>query len=257
MIYIVNKDLSHAKSTFRNAFNNIKCKEFKSNRSNNTGIGKTFEDIVGVEENNNSEKDWNNQIEIKSQRGKTISMLTMFSKKPENDNALNHIKNTYGSSDERFNDVKIIHTTISAAKYNSYKKKYGFKMNVDRNSEKITISVRSHNTKELLEDNIAEFTFSELKESFNNKCSCIAYINADSRTDTDGLEHFTFTNGKFLEGANFNRFLDNIEQGKIIYDFRCGTYKSGKKLGQPHDHGSAFRIKKKFIEEFFPIHEEI
>lgn len=252
-----NKNLNHAKSTFRDTFNGVRGKEFKSNRANNTGIGKTFEDIVGVEENNNPKKDWDNQIEIKSQRGKTNSKLTLFCKKPENDNALNHIKNTYGTSDESFNDVKTIHTTISAKKYNSYKKKYGFKMNIDRDSEKINVSVRSHTTKELLEDNVVEFSFSDLKESFDNKCSCVAYVNADSRTDANGSEHFTFTEGKFLEGADFDDFLNNMEQGKIVYELRCGTYKSGKKLGNPHDHGSAFRIKKKSIEELFPNHEEI
>lgn len=49
-------------------------------------------------------------------------MLTLFSNKPENDNALDHIKSTYGSSNDNFPDVKTIHTTISAQKYNSYKK---------------------------------------------------------------------------------------------------------------------------------------
>ena len=39
----------------------------QSHRSHNTGIGKTLEDLMGIEENNLEEPDFGN-IEIKSQR---------------------------------------------------------------------------------------------------------------------------------------------------------------------------------------------
>ena len=53
----------------------------KSNRSYNTGIGKTLEDYIGVDENNLKELDLNG-FEIKSHRGDSTSYVTLFTKSP-------------------------------------------------------------------------------------------------------------------------------------------------------------------------------
>lgn len=53
----------------------------KSNRSHNTGIGKTFEDYVGVVENNLEEPDFAG-YEIKSHREYSQSYITLFTKSP-------------------------------------------------------------------------------------------------------------------------------------------------------------------------------
>lgn len=248
--------LNKAKESFKEAFNKIRNTEYKSNRKSNTGIGKTFEDLVGVVENNKKEKDWDNQIEIKSQRGKSSSMMTLFCITPDSEESLKNLKDSYGKPDEEFKDITTLRTAISSNKYNSYNKTYGFILDVDRENETVDIHVRSHNTKELIETSAASFSFENLKNAFENKCSCIAYISADNRIDNDD-EYFTFTEGSFLEGATFEDFLENIESGKIKYDLRMGSYKSGKKVGQPHDHGSAFRIQKKYILDFFPNQEKI
>ena len=68
--------------SFKADFDKIKGKEFKSNRRSNTGIGKTFEDIIGVEENNNLLVDYKGEIELKSQRAYTQSKITLFTKAP-------------------------------------------------------------------------------------------------------------------------------------------------------------------------------
>lgn len=249
-------NLQAAKKSFRYAFNKVRDKEYKSNRSNNTGIGKTFEDIVGVAENNKKEKDWHNLIEIKSQRGKTSSMLTLFCITPDSENSIKKLKENYGSPDSEFPDVTTLRTTISGKKFNSYKKKYGFILEVDELKKRVYIHVRDHNSKELIEKKAAQFSFDSLKKALKSKCSCVAYVSADTRKNSN-MEYFTFTNGKFLEGITFKNFIDGIKTGKIKYDLRMGSYKSGDKIGQPHDHGSAFRVVKKNILEFFPIQEDI
>lgn len=53
----------------------------KSHRSNNTGIGKTFEDICGIIENNFDAADFEG-IEIKSHRAMSNSYITLFTKSP-------------------------------------------------------------------------------------------------------------------------------------------------------------------------------
>ena len=63
-------------------FHAVKQKGFvTSHRRNNTGIGKTFEDLIGVEENNIDAPDLLG-YEIKSHREKAESYVTLFTKAP-------------------------------------------------------------------------------------------------------------------------------------------------------------------------------
>ena len=72
----------------------------KSNRKNNTGIGKTFEDYVGVVENNIDEPDLYG-YEIKSHRTESNSYVTLFTKVPTFPQGANSIlKEKYGSNYE-------------------------------------------------------------------------------------------------------------------------------------------------------------
>lgn len=58
-------------------FKEVKSLEYvPSNRANNTGIGKTFEDYIGVVENNLDEPDLAG-FEIKSHRGASCSYVTV------------------------------------------------------------------------------------------------------------------------------------------------------------------------------------
>ena len=62
------------------AFHKVKAMGWvKSRRSNNTGIGKTFEDYVGVDENNLNQPDLFG-FDIKSHRAASSSYVTLFTK---------------------------------------------------------------------------------------------------------------------------------------------------------------------------------
>lgn len=54
----------------------------KSMRSHNTGIGKTFEESIGVVEKNSQDVDYKGLLEIKSKRDLSESLLTLFTKSP-------------------------------------------------------------------------------------------------------------------------------------------------------------------------------
>ncbi|GAH74179.1 unnamed protein product [marine sediment metagenome] len=53
----------------------------RTHRSGNTGIGKTIEDLLGIEENNVPGPNAG-MIELKSARRNVSSMLTLFTKSP-------------------------------------------------------------------------------------------------------------------------------------------------------------------------------
>ena len=51
------------------------------------------------------------------------------------------------------------------------------------------------------------------------------------------------------------KFIEAINNGKIMLDIRIGVYKSGKHFGKNHDHGTGFRIKESDLECLYDILE--
>lgn len=238
---------------FRNIFLKIKNMGFvKSHRSNNTGIGKTFEDLVGVQENNLQDADFMNFIEIKSKRKKSNSMLTLFTKSPEYPKDSNtYLREKYGMTDDGTGQ-KLLHTTITATEFNQFGDKYGFKLECDDTGEKLLILIQDRVTHEIIEHNIF-YTYETLRKIVSKKCANIAYITADTRKNNDGTEEFKYISAELLSGCTFEKFLNAIKIGVIKYDIRIGYYKSGPSLGKRHDHGSGFRIKKDDIHHLFLV----
>lgn len=80
-------------------FNRIKALGYlKSRRTHNTGIGKTFEDYLGVDENNNKAPDFAG-FEVKSKRAETASYLTLFTKSPSHPPKVNtYLRDKYGEN---------------------------------------------------------------------------------------------------------------------------------------------------------------
>jgi hypothetical protein len=70
-------------NSFKEDFEKVKKLGFvESHRFHNTGIGKTFEDLIGVVENNSESPDYMEFLELKSSRDYTKSMITLFTKSP-------------------------------------------------------------------------------------------------------------------------------------------------------------------------------
>lgn len=92
-------------------FNRIKNLGFiKSTRSHNTGIGKTFEDNLGITENNLKDSDFEG-FEVKSQRFIANSKITLFTKSPSfPDHANNYLRLNYGKPDKEFPEISTLRT---------------------------------------------------------------------------------------------------------------------------------------------------
>ena len=89
-----------------------------SSRSHNTGIGKTFEDLLEKEEDNLAEADFEG-IEVKSQRSTASSYITLFTKSPSFPNGANGIlRDNYGELVNPANPlIKKLHTSIFGHRY--------------------------------------------------------------------------------------------------------------------------------------------
>src|SRR3989344_8778627 len=84
-------------------------------RSHNTGVGHTLEQFLGLSENNISIPDLG-KLELKSQRRESASLITLFTKKP--DDALNsRLLEKFGYPREK-DGLRVLHQTITAGRAN-------------------------------------------------------------------------------------------------------------------------------------------
>jgi len=205
----------------------------KSNRSHNTGIGKTLEDHLGITENNIALPDFG-IMELKSQRIGTASMMTLFTKKPEGITNAEILKR-FGYPDPEYPQHKILHQTITNGKKNGR----GFHCRVDEKQDKLLIL----KNRTVLGYYGLDFLREKAAEKIGNG---LILVFAESKKEK-GKEYFHYTEAWLLKDIDPKQFLALSK-----YDIRLGVYRSGKLAGRPHDHGSAFRLTR-LSEKTFPL----
>ena len=212
-----------------------------SRRSNNTGIGKTFEDYLGVTENNDKLPDFAG-FEVKSQRALTSSYLTLFTKSPTGPNGANTLlRDTYGEEYDEYPGLKKIHTSIFSNKFNTYKGKFGFKVVNDRVNSVVRLEVKDLATGLIVDDSVY-WSYEDLSKALHKKLEALFYVNAETRK-INGVEEFHYTQADIFINPTLDNLLKLIDDGKLMIDIRIGSYKSGKNKGKTHDHGTGFRIR--------------
>lgn len=213
----------------------------KSKRLHDTGIGKTLEDILGIKENNIALPDFG-VMELKSQRTNTPSMMTLFTKSPDGiTNA--EIRRSFGYPDPEFPNVKILHQTINNGKTNAM----GFHCKIDAINGRLIILRKN----KVLGYYSLDFLRQKAVEKIGNG---LILVFADCRKGRKH-EYFHYKEAWILKDIDPTKFLTLSK-----YDIRLGVYHSGSKAGQPHDHGSAFRLTRlteKTVPLLFKTHKKI
>lgn len=95
----------------------------KSHRSGNTGIGKTLEDELDVEENSIQALDIGD-VELKANRIGSNSKITLFTKSPNKRGVDNKVlRKKYGyktdESRELNEDIRVLHTSVNGSGFNT------------------------------------------------------------------------------------------------------------------------------------------
>ena len=210
----------------------------KSNRKHNTGIGKTLEDYLKIKENNIALPDFG-VMELKSQRINTISMMTLFTKSPEGITN-SEIRKRFGYPDREFPKIKILHQTISGDKKNSM----GFQATIDEKQGKLLILKKGKP--------LGYYSLAFLKQKAIEKIgNGLILVRAETKKKGKH-EYFHYKDAYILKEIDPTKFLAHSK-----YDIRLGVYHSGKNIGKPHDHGSAFRLTEKSLPLLFKIHKKI
>lgn len=214
----------------------------KTHRVGNTGIGKTLEDLLGINENNIPGPN-GYMVELKSARKNTKSMLTLFTKSPEPAKANSVLLQKYGYPSRKGNKKKELHTTVSAINFNMLKGKVGFKIAVNRNQIELISK-----TKKIL----GFWSKGTLRERFEAKLPSLLYVKAENK-GKGADEEFWFNEVWLLKSFNFSNFLKLVKEGKILVDIRIGQYPDWR----PHDHGTGFRVFPDNLELCFSNREKL
>lgn len=236
-----------------NAFRSIQNKRFKAERKGSTAIGKTLEDALMIKENNFDAPDLHN-FEVKSHHKESDSFSTMFTKSATLPRAVNTtLRKKYGNPDSVHQDVKVLHISIFANKWTLNKlKEYEFRLRPNDKEQRLELLTRNYFTKDY--EVSAIWTYEALKKTMFKKMKNLAYIDALKIIDENHDEYFEYISMDLYFGLNFNMFLKLLESGHICFDLRMGAYKTGKRKGKSHDHGSGFRIKSKNIKKLYSHH---
>jgi hypothetical protein len=208
----------------------IKKKGFmETHRLNDTGIGKTLEDLLGIEENNLRLPDVG-EIELKAKRIDSESMLTIATKSPEPRGVNRILFENYRYKDKE--GYYNLHSTVYASKINPQ----GFRIKVKDNK------LFLENTKHIQTYWLLSIFDDVLKSKSNKILLVFAETKGERKTKN---EQFHYIEAYLLSNMNIKKFRTAIKNDKLKVDIRIGVYRSGKLKGKYHDHGTGFRINKR------------
>jgi len=199
----------------------------KTHRTGDTGIGKTLEDLLGIQENNIPLHDISDVAELKACRKDATSMLTLFTLEPlpkggDRDRLL---LDNFGYSKRDNQRSKELHSTLSCKRYNNQ----GLKFSVEKDKIKVQGKGKRLNIYWAMES---------VEKKFHDKLPALVYVLAD-RKIIDNAEYFHFNEAYLLTDFDFELFKKMVKKDEIVVDFRM-YYRPN---GSVRNHGTSFRVK--------------
>jgi len=198
----------------------------ETHRNADTGIGKTLEDLLGIEENNIPGPDAVG-VELKSVRRDSDSLTTLFTKEPPR-----------GSEYRPLWSQEMI-------------RELGYVDDEGRPALKVTIEPNTPNNRgfyldysgsniEIVHEDAgtcAIYPLDWLQNKFEDKFPELVMVFADTEI-RDGREYFHYNEAYHLNGFDSEEFLDLMREGEITVDLRMHL----KPSGANRNHGTAWRI---------------
>jgi hypothetical protein len=208
----------------------------KSLRHGSTGIGKTLETLLGINENNIPLPDLD-KIELKATRTNSYNTITLFTfnNKAWKINPLEAIKK-YGSRDK--NGRLGLYYTMSIKPNGA-----GLFIYVDNNNIEI---------RHISGIVIASWQLQSIERKFEEKVKNILLVKAKSEMRGD-YEYFYYNRAKLLTGGTTKEILKTkFENEQLLVDLRLH-----EKETMARNHGTGFRVYEKDLEDLYKRIEEI
>lgn len=231
-------------------FVRIKKMEYvRSVRKGSTGIGATFESLLGKVEDSLELPDFYG-IEIKARRGYSKSKISLFNAVPTGSSfyEVKRLRDIYGYRDVNDYSLKRLNVSVVANEMVEVGVRYFFKLRVDRKQERLYLCVYDEDKK--LVDEATFWDFELLKEKLFRKLQVLAVVKAWPNR-IGGVEYFKYYKLNIYLLRGFQTFVDLLEIGKISVIFRIGNYYDEHHYGQVCSHGVGFVIAEEDLVELF------
>jgi hypothetical protein len=221
-------------------------------RANNTGgIGNTLEDLLGITENNlpiPNASEW----ELKSQRLKTASLVTLFHQEPS-PQAMKFVPQIllpvfgwqHNEAGRKYPDTeRSFRQTLNALSTTDR----GFGIKLDGQEKKLVVffdaqkvaskhaewlSLVKQNNPNLVLDPMPYWGFLDLQHKAATKLYNCFYVQAAVKK-IQGIEHYHYKKITMLKTFNSEGFFQQIAAGNILVDFDART---------GHNHGTKLRMR--------------
>lgn len=220
----------------------------KSMRDGDTGIGYTFETLIGIDANSSKDPDFMG-IEIKTSRSKqpketrrdTPGKQTLFSLIPQFDVAGDRtgLVRDYGYYDEKrdrialYCTIKVVKNSLGWSLKNSYEDRCVY----------------------VCKDNksVVSYNYCDLQKSLEDKHKESTFIIAHSVKENDE-EYFHYDTAIHCQAVVFEEFLNLLDENLLGVDFAIHL----KENGVARDHGFLWRIEnKKYLYRLFKYVTEV
>ena len=225
-------------SQFLLKYKTIKSKGFiKSQRSGDGAVGNTFEDELGLEENNIAAPDIEGN-ELKVKRKGASGLQTLFNKEGEWQMKQIEFLEEYG-----FPHTKYIGEISGQSTITKSPNKRGFYYESDDDYLYVKVD----------DVIIVRWDWCKLVEVFGNKFPNCIKVLAETKKE-NGIEYFHYDEAYLFRGTTKEKFRELVEDDLISIDFRLYTqYNKNKGI---RNRGTAFRIKHEDMDKLF-VKEEI
>jgi len=211
----------------------------KSLRKGSTGVGYTFEQLLGVNENNIPIPDIGGRLEIKATRRGSNSLITLFTfnrgvwLEKQKD-----IIQQYGYTDEKGRQALKRTLTLSTDG--------PLCLSIDEVNQSVLLIDKNQNKI------IATWSLYVIVGKFSTKLDRILYVLADRKVDEKGNEHFHYNEAYILSEPKPENFVRAFKNSEIAIDLRLHI----KENGQVRNRGTAFRVYEESLLTLFARREQ-
>lgn len=233
-----------------NEFKRIKTLGWvKSITKGSSGVGMTFEYLLGKEFDNNGLPDYDG-IELKARRYYTKSLINLFNANPNSKEKVSkYLVNNYGYPDYMYKSCNVLYAEVDTLEKRKAGMNYKFILKVFRKGKRVSLWIYDKDDN-IMDGTTVYWTFDYLKNKLENKLKLLAVAVA-SRKFIDDIEYFHYFTISYYQLKNFNFFIDLIERGIISICIKISVYRRGDKIGTMDDKGISFRIKYDDLDKLF------
>ena len=221
----------------------------KTRRNGATGIGYTFEYLIGKKADFSFNPDFMD-IEIKTMRQYSKQTIHLFCLSPEGENGeypMKKLISKLGYNSKNKANTKYLKVGMNAVEFSNVGYYEKLKIVINKEEKRLELMAVKSNHKVNLE---AYWPFEKIESRLKTKLSKLALVIAKNKF-IDNEEHFYYYKIIFYKLRSFKVFLELLEKGIIKIRFNIEGELNGDEITSVCDRGTSFLIDKINLEALF------